>query len=405
MAPDPRAPHGGSIRADGPVARENRALSANGAPRLASLARREVDPQRSSTLLSALELCEAGDWNGIRQLRDWNGSRLKVTFERMLGDPELAERALEVALDDIWRHAGAHRAADLELEDWLFGRLRQVAQGFRSQASNAAHLRPVPQTAAPEEAIAVVERAEPVPELDREAASPVNARLRRPSAPVQSLAVAVRAPIDATPSRWKRLAALWLVAGAIGFGIAFGALLWLTATPALSPPSDLAPSAAWPDTLPGNVAEPAVATPPSQRDLLGPPLAAPEPPATMAPDEISRPTAESSLPTPQATPAPAHITIHHGTDAESREVAQRLADQLRRAGYAAVELRPVALEIGTASVRFFHAADRLAAQQLVNALGPFLVWQGRGAPTTPIDFTDFRPQPSVGSIEVWLPRR
>lgn len=392
------------MRAGRPAARENRALSANGAPKLASVGRRDADTQRSSALVAALELCEAGDWNGIRQLRDWNGGRLKVTLDRMLGDPELAERALESALDDIWRHAGAHRAADIDPDDWLFGRLRQVAQGYRSQAVNTAHLRPVPQPLAPE-APAVGEWIEPAPEVDIATTSPVNARLRRPSAPVQSRALAVRAPIGAAPGRWKRLGTLWLVAGTIGFGIAFGVLRWLTSNPALMPSTELNPSMARPDMLPGNVVEPAAPTPPSQRELLGPPLAAPEPPATLTPGDITRPTAEPNAPTSQATPVPASITIHHGTDAESREVAQRLADQLRRAGYAVVELRPVTLEIGTASVRFFHAADRLAAQQLVNALGPFLVWQGRGAPTTPIDFTDFRPQPSVGSIEVWLPRR
>ncbi|MFO1046792.1 MAG: hypothetical protein U1E52_02675 [Geminicoccaceae bacterium] len=369
------------------------------------MARRDADTLLcSSALLAALEQCEAGDWNGIRQLRDWNGGRLKVTLDRLLGDPELADRALESALDDIWRHAGAHRAADLDPEDWLFGRLRQVAQGYRSQAANTAHLRPVPQTPPPN-APAVTEWVEPAPEVDLAPTSPVNARLRRPSAPVQSRAVAVRAPIGAAPGRWKRLAALWLVAGTIGFGIAFGALRWLTTSPAPMPSTELSPSMARPDMIPSDVVEPAAPPRPSQRDLLGPPLAAPEPPTTLAPGELSRPSAESNAPTSRATPAPVSITIHHGTDAESREVAQRLADQLRRAGYAAVELRPETLEIGAASIRFFHTADKLAAQQLVNALGPFLVWQGRGAPTTPIDFTDFRPQPSVGSIEVWLPRR
>jgi hypothetical protein len=97
--------------------------------------------------------------------------------------------------------------------------------------------------------------------------------------------------------------------------------------------------------------------------------------------------------------------IHLGDDADSREVAQRLADQLRRAGYGTVEIKVVPLEIGSASVRFFHAGDRLLAQQLVNALGPFLVWQGRAAPTTPVDFTDYRPLPSPGLVEIWLPRR
>ena len=70
-----------------------------------------------------------------------------------------------------------------------------------------------------------------------------------------------------------------------------------------------------------------------------------------------------------------------------------------------VELRPVAFEVGTASVRYFRVEDRVAAEKLVNALGPFLQFQGRPAPTAPVDFTDFRPQPSPGLLEIWLPQR
>ena len=36
------------------------------------------------------------------------------SLERMLGDEALAVQALEAALDDIWRHAGAHRALHAE---------------------------------------------------------------------------------------------------------------------------------------------------------------------------------------------------------------------------------------------------------------------------------------------------
>ena len=150
---------------------------------------------------------------------------------------------------------------------------------------------------------------------------------------------------------------------------------------------------------------------PSVRELIGPPLSAPEPPDDVRATETLAPSAPVPVPPTPAAPRdpvvvpPTRVVIHHGDDAESREVAQRLADQLRRANYGTVEIKAVPLKIGSASVRFFHAADRLAAQQLVNALGPFLVWQGRAAPIAPIDFTDYRPLPSPGSLEIWLPRR
>jgi hypothetical protein len=104
-------------------------------------------------------------------------------------------------------------------------------------------------------------------------------------------------------------------------------------------------------------------------------------------------------------PTASRIVIHYPAGAESGELAQRLADQLRRSGRPDVELRPVAFEVGTASVRYFRAEDRMAAEKLVKALGPFLQFQGWAAPTAPVDFTDFRPQPSPGLLEIWLPQR
>ncbi len=366
---------------------------------------------RGSTVEEALALCETGEWDGIRQLREWNDGRLRITLERMLGDEALAVQALEAALDDIWRHAGAHRALGVNAEDWLFGRLRQVAHLYRS-SSAPTHLRAVPRAVdptldVPQPAAAPVETIQPLGEPDSDSPELVNSRLRRPSAPVQSR------PIDRAPvpparrrirRRWLRVVLLWLVAGALGFALALAGLLWLTRTPLF----DGAVEQAMPASSP--TAE-APVPPPSARDLVGPPLRAPEPPSDVLAPETLAPSAPTPVrPTPAAprdaavVPS-ARVVIHHGGDAESREVAQRLADQLRRANYGTVEIRTVPFEIGSASVRFFHGEDRLAAQQLVNALGPFLVWQGRAAPTAPIDFTDYRPLPSPGSLEIWLPRR
>ena len=385
-----------------------RTLSANGAPKLTPVSGRDTDPMQGSAVVEALALCEAGEWDGIRRLREWNDGRLRSTLERMLGDEALAAQALEAALDDIWRHAGAHRALGVNAEDWLFGRLRQVAQSYRS-SSAPTHLRAVPRAADPalQAPAAPIETVQPLGELDPDSPELVNSRIRRPSAPVQSRPIG-HAPIPPARRRvrrrWLRVMLLWLVAGTLGFALALAGLVWLTGTPLFDGTVEQA----------APVSSPPGATPvpsPSIRDLIGPPLTAPEPPSDVHATETLTPSAPAPVPTTPAASQdsmvvpPTRVVIHHGGDAESREVAQRLADQLRRANYGTVEIKAVPLEIGTASVRFFHAKDRLAAQRLVNALGPFLVWQGRAAPIAPIDFTDYRPLPSPGSLEIWLPRR
>lgn len=366
---------------------------------------------RRSAVEEALALCETGEWDGIRQLREWNDGRLRITLERMLGDEALAVQALEAALDDIWRHAGAHRALGVNAEDWLFGRLRQVAHLYRS-SSAPTHLRAVPRAVdptleVPQPAAAPIETIQPLGEPDPDSPELVNSRLRRPSAPVQSRPIG-RAPVPPARRRirrrWLRIVLLWLVAGALGCALALAGLLWLTRTPLFDSTVEQATPASSPTAD-------APVPPPSARDLVGPPLRAPEPPSDVLAPETLAPSAPAPVPPTRAAPRdPAvvpstRVVIHHGGDAESREVAQRLADQLRRANYGTVEIKAVPFEIGSASVRFFRAEDRLAAQQLVNALGPFLLWQGRAAPTAPIDFTDYRPLPRPGSLEIWLPRR
>jgi hypothetical protein len=370
---------------------------------------------RGSAVEEALALCETGEWDGIRQLREWNDGRLRITLERMLGDETLAAQALEAALDDIWRHAGAHRALGVNAEDWLFGRLRQVAHLYRS-SSAPTHLRAVPKAVdptlqVPQPAATPIETIQPLGEPDPDSPELVNSRLRRPSAPVQSRPIG-RAPVPPARRRirrrWLRVVLLWLVAGTLGFALALAGLLWLTHTSLFDGAVEQATPASSPAVGAPSTAEVPVPSP-SARDLVGPPLRAPEPPSdVLAPETLasSAPVRPTPAPPRDAAVAPsARIVIHHGGDAESREVAQRLADQLRRANYGTVEIKVMPFEIGSASVRFFHTEDRLTAQQLVNALGPFLVWQGRAAPTAPIDFTDYRPPPSPGSLEIWLPRR
>ena len=86
-------------------------------------------------------------------------------------------------------------------------------------------------------------------------------------------------------------------------------------------------------------------------------------------------------------------------------MAEQLASQLLSAGIGQVEVRAVKFDVATASVRYFFDQDRAGAERLTAAIGPFLSWHGRAAPSTPIGFTDFRPLPRQGTIEIWLPRR
>jgi hypothetical protein len=393
-----------------------------------------------SGLEEALALCEAGDWEGMRQLRSWSGGRLRTTLERMIGDDELAAQALEAALDDIWRHAGAHRAMGIDAADWVFGRLRLAAREFPSPTPPpaATKLRAVPGPATPPVDATPAPppprapdpgRAPPAPRVpdDDDAPVLVNARIRRPTAPpVQPRrAVAPMAEHAAPPPArggrpWLRALLLWLLAGALGFAAAVLALQWLYAEPPVrrapepslpAPSADIAspaPSAeeALPPAPPADDVPPEPPArevpPPSAREFLGQPLVAREPPVAAAPDE---PLPSPAPPAPRAATTAPRIVVHHGADPESGGVAAQLAEQLRRAGLGGVEVRPVGFEIGAASVRYFHVGDRAAAERLVNALGPFLAWHGRAAPSTPIDFTDFRPLPRAGSLEIWLPRR
>ena len=108
--------------------------------------------------------------------------------------------------------------------------------------------------------------------------------------------------------------------------------------------------------------------------------------------------------TPPARPAVAGVRIvlhYNAASAPAAELAGRMAAAL--AGLGSVEIRPVTLPVATASVRFFHAGDRAAAERLVSTLRPLFANAGRAAPMTPIDFGDYAPLPSVGTLEVWVP--
>ena len=154
----------------------------------------------------------------------------------------------------IWRHAGEHRGGGIGAEDWVFGRLRLVAQAFQAAQPSARHLRagagvrtrapglaparpspcPRPRPPPPDEGIET-----------RLGPALANARIRRPSAPVQSRPMASLREIE-EPAPRARLAAdscSMLGAGAIGFAASFLALYWLTAEPRTTPTQDASPPA------------------------------------------------------------------------------------------------------------------------------------------------------------------
>ena len=66
---------------------------------------------------------------------------------------------------------------------------------------------------------------------------------------------------------------------------------------------------------------------------------------------------------------------------------------------ARVQTRAVADTPSAPVVRFFHPEDETLARQLAGALSA----AGQGWDVR--DFGDFRPRPSLGTIEVWTPMR
>jgi hypothetical protein len=261
-------------------------------------------------------------------------------------------------------------------------------------------------------------------------------------APRPSAAVAARArAVEEAPharrlgrsraGRWALLLLVWLLAAGAGFALA----LFTLGLPERGPgpvaerPPDAAPAPEAPPAGIGPTAAPQVTRPPvapalastprpSVEELIGSPLEATEPPlvplpggrgppadpdlaigpASPPPLPRTRPAAESVL------PGQTRIFVHHpagAADAGAR--ARALAQQLRRQGAGLVEVRPVPFGIGSAGVRYFHTADRTAAVQLLRLVRSTGAAGGGRAPEAPGDFSYFRPSPSPGTLEVWLP--
>jgi hypothetical protein len=405
-------------------------------------------------LAAALQRCADGDPAGLAELRAWRGERLRATLLRVLGDPSLADRALEAALVDLWQNAAVVAAIGHgPAEDRVFACLRRHARAVaQGDAAPIVGISPTPAkeldeppaeapAPAPERVLRPLPsepRAQPdpapTPPVSPAAADPLPEWRR---APRPSAAMAVRARIvEEAPyarhqgrsrvGRWALLLLVWLLAAGAGFALALFTLgvsdpgLWPVAerapdtAPAPEPPPLALGPATPPQNRPPSVAEaPSIASRPPVEELIGPPIEAREPPpAPLPPDPDLAIGPASPPPLPQARPAaeaalpgPTRIFIHYpagAADAAAR--AQALAQLLRQRGAGVVEIRPVPFAIASGGVRYFHAADRAAAVRLLGLTRSALAGsEGNRMPPTPGDFSYFRPSPSPGTLEVWLP--
>jgi hypothetical protein len=238
--------------------------------------------------------------------------------------------------------------------------------------------------------------------------------------------------------RWLLLLLVWMLAAGVGFGMAFLALhlsgnhdpvgWWQAGESAPAP--QVAPAPPMAPAPPATVAAPAGTPAPD----LGEPLVATEPPMTVlrqlelrdepvtparprpAPDPPDPALAIAPAPPPPSPrprpiveavlPAQARIFIHFRSDDDGSVArAQTLQNDLQRRGAGFVRLVPVRFAVETPSVRYFYPEDRLVADRLLQGARRELGAGRLPAPSEPTDFTRFRPSPSPGTIEVWLPGR
>jgi hypothetical protein len=107
---------------------------------------------------------------------------------------------------------------------------------------------------------------------------------------------------------------------------------------------------------------------------------------------------------PPASVAPAiRVFIHHTAGAGNAVPAIQLAAFLEVRGFDVAAIRPVEVQIDRPGVRYFFERDHPDAQRLVEAISGFFAKHPDQAPKLASDFTHSAPEPSQGTVEVWLP--
>ncbi|HEV7264151.1 MAG TPA: hypothetical protein VGN83_04430 [Falsiroseomonas sp.] len=105
--------------------------------------------------------------------------------------------------------------------------------------------------------------------------------------------------------------------------------------------------------------------------------------------------AQASAPEPGAPDPGLRVFLHHRANSRpGAEAAQELAQSLRSAGVDISAVRAAPFVPSTPVVRYFHDGDQAAAARLAGRLGRGWAIQ---------DFRAYLPQPSPGTLEVWLP--
>lgn len=111
--------------------------------------------------------------------------------------------------------------------------------------------------------------------------------------------------------------------------------------------------------------------------------------------EAPRPTAEAVAEAEETPAFPAPLSLLRVTILVPATADPALADDLtanlEARGHEIASVKPVNLKISERNVRFFHEEDRGEAARLAEAYGGLLR-----------DFTNFRPSPAEGTVEIWL---
>lgn len=259
---------------------------------------------------------------------------------------------------------------------------------------------------------------------DRAAAAAIaSGDVARPAAAAGLVAEPLRDSPGARPSALASSGLEALAAPAAPVGAGFDPV---AALPTITAPASPAPVAEAPAVDPAPFAETPpdaiVSTPP-----VSPPLGASTPAvdplpaiAAPAPRQLPEPAPENAevaalapaptvaseiaedagavianeAPAADAAPVGARVMVHFPADAAGD--AEAVVNALQVAGAGSSSALPVSFGISSTNIRFYHAEDAGAAERVADLL------RAAGQQPEIRDFTDFRPQPDAGLVEIWL---